>query len=156
MESNDSLDIPESLPIIWSQDERFDFARISRVFNHRRPSRYPLAVVNATSEDDVRNAIQLAKRLNCKVSVRSGGHSWAAWSVRKNAILIDLGQLNAISLDDGTGIVKVGPATTGQKLNVILEEKGRMFNGPHCPSVGLGGFLYGFQCKTLITVYKEG
>src|SRR5271170_6870041 len=138
MERNKKSDI--SIPIIWPEDKGFECARISRVFNHRRPSRFPLAVVTVSSEEDVKAAITLAKRLDSQVSIRSGGHSWAAWSVRDNAVLIDLVQLNSISYDDSTAIVTVGPATTGERLNSFLNTKGRMFNGPHCPSVGLGGF----------------
>ena len=139
MEKNKNPDI--SIPIIWPEDKGFEHARISRVFNHRRPSRFPLAAVTVSSEEDVKEAIRLAKRLDSQVSIRSGGHSWAAWSVRDNAVLIDLVQLNSISYDDSTAIVTVGPATTGERLNSFLNTKGRMFNGPHCPSVGLGGFL---------------
>lgn len=131
----------ETLPIVWPQDESFEVSRIGRVFNHRRPARYPVAVVKASSEDDVKSAIQTAKKLSCKVSVRSGGHSWAAWSVRDNAVLIDLADFNSMSFDDATGIIKIGPAVTGENLNSFLATKQRMFNGPHCPTVGLGGFL---------------
>jgi FAD/FMN-containing dehydrogenase len=63
--------------------------------------------------------------------------------VRDNAILLDLGHVNAIhGWDDKTGIIKVGPACTGERLNGFLMERGRMFNGGHCPTVGVGGFLY--------------
>jgi FAD/FMN-containing dehydrogenase len=141
--SMNSVQVPDGLPIVWSSDENFEQARVGRVFNHRRPMRSPLAVINATSEQHVQQAIQIAKELNCQISIRSGGHSWAAWSVRDNAILIDLGELNAINeYNETTGIVKVGPATTGEKLNGFLGTMGRMFNGGHCPTVGVGGFLY--------------
>jgi FAD/FMN-containing dehydrogenase len=138
-----AVEVSEGFPIVWAKDEQFEEARVGRVFNHRRPSRYPLGVVSARSEKDVIEAVQLAKKLDCKISVRSGGHSWAAWSVRDNAILIDLARINNIEYDEKTGVVKVGPATTGEKLNKFLEPYGRMFNGGHCPTVGVGGFLYG-------------
>lgn len=76
-----------------------------------------------------------------RVSVRSGGHSWAAWSVRDNAILIGLGSYRQIDLDETTGVVRVSPSTTGTQLNTLLKEKGLKFPGGHCPDVGLGGFL---------------
>ena len=142
MEAQSRIDVTKGFPIIWPQDERFDRALGSRIFNHRRPSRNPVAIVNAASEDEVKKAVKLSKELNCKVSVRSGGHSWAAWSVRDNAILIDLGELDTLSFNDATGIVKVAPAVTAERLNSFLSAKDRMFNGPHCPTVGLGGFLY--------------
>ena len=135
------MDRSNDMPIIWADDEGFDEAVFGRVFNHRRPVRRPLAVVNAAAVEHVRNAVKLANELNCKVAIRSGGHSWAAWSVRDSSVLIDLGDLKAITFDEETGIVKVAPATTAESLDLFLAEKGRIFPGPHCPSVGLGGFL---------------
>jgi FAD/FMN-containing dehydrogenase len=142
--SPNSIRVPDGLPIVWANDEHFEQARIGRVFNHRRPARSPLAVINATNQHHVQQAIQIAKELTCQISIRSGGHSWAAWSIRDNAILLDLGKLNSIDeYDETTGIIKVGPATTWEKLNAFLGTKGRMFNGGHCPTVGVAGFLYG-------------
>ena len=63
------------------------------------------------------------------MSVRSGGHSWAAWSVRDHAVLIDLGNLRQIELNADTGIVSVSPSTTGSMLNEFLSQRGLMFGG---------------------------
>lgn len=149
-----SLEVPTDLPIIWresSDKENYENARIGRVFNQRRPTRYPIAVVEAQSEGHIVDAVRLAKNLQCKVSVRSGGHSWAAWSVRDNAILIDMGKWSYMALDEEAGIVSVSPSTTGRMLNGYLSEHGYMFPGGHCPDVGLGGFLLqggmGWNCK---------
>lgn len=132
---------PQDFPIIWAKDEDFESSRLARVFNNRHPTRHPIAVVHAASENDVLVAVDLAKKLDCKISVRSGGHSFPVWSVRENAILIDLGRMNSIEYDSND-IVKVGPATTGEDLNKFLAPKGRMFNCAHHPTVGLGGFLF--------------
>src|ERR1700710_597212 len=143
-----------NLPILWrnsAEEERYENARIGRVFNQRRPKRYPIAVVEAESEEHIVHAVKLANVLQCKISVRSGGHSWAAWSVRDNAILLDLGNWQHISLDENTQTVTVSPSTTGHMLNVFLSKYGYMFPGGHCPDVGLGGFLLqggmGWNCK---------
>jgi FAD/FMN-containing dehydrogenase len=144
----------KTLPITWksnSTKEEYERARVGRVFNHRRPDRYPVAVVEAEKEEHIVQAVQIAQQRNLRVSVRSGGHSWAAWSVRDNAILIDLGNYKQIDLDEATGIVTVSPSTTGVQLNTLLREKGLMFPGGHCPDVGLGGFLLqggmGWVCR---------
>lgn len=137
--------------VIWQDSPDYERARIGRVFNHRRPDRYPHGVIEATKTQDIVNAVQLAREKNLRVSIRSGGHSWAAWSVRDDAILIDLGKLNCIEYDEATKMVNVSPSTTGRMLNGFLEPKGRMFGGGHCPDVGLGGFLLqggmGWNCK---------
>lgn len=124
-------------------DEDFDEACFGRVFNARRPSdRSPAAVLRAATEQDVVEGVRLALERGWQVAVRSGGHSWAAWSVRTDALLIDLGDLREMTYDDTTGIVTATPSVKGgDELNPFLGEFGRFFNGGHCPSVGIGGFL---------------
>lgn len=70
-----------SASVIWKDSPKYEEARVGRVFNQRRPDRYPRAVVEATSVKDIVDAVLLARELNVRVSVRSGGHSWAAVSV---------------------------------------------------------------------------
>ncbi|KAI0973276.1 FAD binding domain protein [Xylaria arbuscula] len=134
------------------EDHTFREAVWGRVFNRRRDtSRVPSAVVEASTTAHVRDAVELARRLRCRVSVRSGGHSWAAWSVRRDAVLLDLGGLEHMAFDEGTGVVVCSPSATGEMLNRFLSTEGRMFAGGHCPDVGLGGFLLqggmGWNCK---------
>ena len=147
------MDAP-ALPIIWkesSDENRYENERVHRIFNAIRPKRYPKAIVKATHHSHVQEAVKLANELQCRVSIRSGGHSWAAWSIRDDAILIDLGGLKEIEVDEDEGIVKASPSTTGVVLNDILRPKGLMFGGGHCPDVGIGGFLLqggmGWNCK---------
>ncbi|KAJ4258817.1 hypothetical protein NW762_007904 [Fusarium torreyae] len=155
--------LPPSFPIIWRDDVSWERARVGRVFNHRRPSRQPLAVVEATREDHIVEAVRLANALGTRVSVRSGGHSWAAWSVREGAILVDLGKYHEFLLDESTGVLQASPSMTGRMVNKLLSSRGRMFPGGHCPEVALGGFLlqggmgwncknWGFACEKLVAV----
>jgi FAD/FMN-containing dehydrogenase len=167
-----------SQPTILHRDttdpQVFQSAVWGRVFNARRDtSRIPLAVVKARTTADIVSAVQLAQKENCRVSVRSGGHSWAGWSVRSDAVLVDLGDLDFVddgkdkpewAVDGGRGggrgrieydekskVVSCPASTTGRMLNGYLKAKGRMFAGGHCPDVGLGGFLLqggmGWNCK---------
>ena len=55
----------------------YEQARVGRVFNARRPDRFPAAVLLAADEDDVIAGVRLAAERGWTVSVRSGGHSWA-------------------------------------------------------------------------------
>lgn len=123
-------------------DKGYEAARLNRVFNKKAPERYPEAVFFPENEDDVVEAVLFAKANNYKIAIRSGGHSWAVWSVRDKGILLDLQHLNHMLYDEETQIASAGPATKGgAELNPFLIEKGRFFNGGHCPTVGLGGFL---------------
>jgi FAD/FMN-containing dehydrogenase len=123
-------------------EDGFEDARTDRIFNRRLTDRQPAAVVRAESADDVVDAVRLARKRGWQVAVRSGGHSWAQWSVRTDALVIDLGGLREMSYDDATGIVSASPSTKGgAELAPYLAERGRFFPGGHCPTVGLGGFL---------------
>jgi len=148
------------LPVIWHDDDpsTYDEARVGRVFNQRRPKRYPVGVVQASSEKHIIDAVKLAKQRGCRVSVRSGGHSWAAWSVREGAILIDLGKYHSLEFDEAEMVVRASPSTTGRVLNGMLLSKGYMFPGGHCPDVGIGGFLLqggmGWNCRVSSMLYN--
>ncbi|KAI2814201.1 CAZyme family AA7 [Aspergillus niger] len=138
---------------VWTLgDSVYEEARVGRVFNHRRPQRFPLAVVKATSTSDIIKAVKLAAEKKCRVAIRSGGHSWAAWSVRDESILIDLGNYKHLEVDAENRIAKATPSMTGKELNgTLIKEYGLMFPGGHCPDVGLGGFLLqggmGWNCR---------
>lgn len=163
---------PADLPILYRDStpkDEFLAAVWSRNHNHRRATstRIPRAIVHATHPSHVSAAVKLAAALGVRVSVRSGGHSWAGWSVRDDAVLVDLGALpggkHAPTTDPGTGesagieydartrIVAAPPSATGRMVNGVLAGRGRMFAGGHCPDVGLGGFLLqggmGWNCK---------
>lgn len=169
--------VASSLPILWRDDEvnkstadgkpsqEFLSSAWSHQFNLRRDvsTRVPRAVVHATQPSHVVEAVKLAQSLGVRVSVRSGGHSWAGWGVRDDAILIDLGALpggkhfqasylgEGLEYDERTKIIAVPPSSSGRVVNTFLETKGRMFAGGHCSDVGLGGFLLqggmGWNCK---------
>ena len=137
----------------WRSGETdFEEAAISRVFNHRRPSRRPAAVLRAAHAADVAAGVRLAAAEGWKVAVRSGGHSWAAWSLREDTLLIDLALLTAMSYDPASGVVAVGPAVRGgSDLDPYLAGYGRFFAVGHVPTMALGGFLLqggiGWNCR---------
>lgn len=133
-------------------DPGFEGAAVSRIFNQRRPPRQPAVVLRAADPADVAAGIRLARDEGLRVAVRAGGHSWAAWSLRGDTLLIDLAAFTQMSWDDATGTVTAGPAARGGlDLDPFLERQGRFFAGGHCPTVGLGGFLLqggmGWNCR---------
>ena len=133
-------------------DAEFADAAVSRIFNQRRPSRRPAAVLRPADVADVAAGVRLAAAEGLRVAVRAGGHSWAAWSLREDTLLIDLAAFTGMDYDEKTGIVTVGPAVRGGlDLDPFLAGHGRFFAGGHCPTVGLGGFLLqggmGWNCR---------
>ncbi|KAJ6119395.1 hypothetical protein N7523_003675 [Penicillium sp. IBT 18751x] len=135
------------LAIIWRDQAHpatYEEARTRNLFNAQSPRRFPIAVVLVQNTSDIVRTVKLAIEKGCRISVRAGGHSYAGWSVRDDAILVDLGGLSKDPIfDDNTGIVRVTPNTTGQELASYLAGRNRFFTVGHCPGVGLGGFLLG-------------
>ncbi len=128
--------------IYYRGEDGYEEARVGRVFNHRRPDRFPVAVFFPEDENDVISAVKLANTEGYKIALRAGGHSWAAWSVRDEGILLDLKHFNKIKYNKKTRVAQVQPAVKGGlELNPFLKEYGRFFCGGHCPTVGVGGFL---------------
>jgi hypothetical protein len=145
-------------------DAGYEEARVGRVFNARKPKRFPEMVLFPEDEADVIAAVKLANERGWKIAIRAGGHSWAAWSVRDQGMLLDLSRLQEIELDPITNIVRVSPAIKGgEQLAPFLESHGLMFAGGHCPTVGIGGFLlqggmgwncrgWGWACESIVAI----
>ena len=120
----------------------YDAARVQPLFNARHPLRYPAAVLLAAGEDDVVAGVRYARERGWKVAVRSGGHAWSAWSVRDDALLIDLSSLREMTVDVSTCTATVSPAVRGgAEFGPFLRAHGMTFPGGHCSTVGLGGYL---------------
>jgi FAD/FMN-containing dehydrogenase len=150
--------------IVHRGDARLRTAAVDAVFNARKPDREPAAVLFAQSEQDVVEGVALARERGWQVSVRSGGHSWAGWSVRDDALLIDLERLHDMTYDETSGVATATPGVKGGlELTPFLARHGRMFTGGHCESVGLGGFLlqggqgwnsrrWGWGCENVVGI----
>jgi FAD/FMN-containing dehydrogenase len=135
-----------------SGDTGFEEAAVARLFNARRPARRPSAVLRAADATDVVAGVRLAAAEGWTVAVRAGGHSWDAWSLREDALLIDLARFTGMSYDPAGHVVTAGPAVRGGlDLDPYLARHGRFFPVGHAPTVGLGGFLLqggiGWNCR---------
>lgn len=89
----------------------FDAAVLGTNFNAREPGRRPAVVVQANDVLDVIAAVRRAGR-GRKVSICSGGHSWAQNHIREDGLLIDVSRLNAITVDRIARTIRSGRART--------------------------------------------
>ena len=142
----------------------YEVARTGALFNARHPSRYPVAILEAATEGDVVAGVRLAKERGWRVAVRAGGHAWAGWSVRDEALLIDLAGLREMTVDVDNLTATATPAMRGgQEFSPFLRQHGLVFPGGHCSTVGLGGYLlqggqgwnsrqWGWGCENVLGV----
>ena len=145
-------------------EDGYEEARIGRIWHRNRPDRYPAAILMASTENDLVEAVRLACEQGWSVAVRSGGHSFPVWSVRDSGLMIDLGHFKEMSYDPDTHIVSATPSIQGgDELNPYLKKFGRFFAAGGCPSVGLGGFLiqggmgwnfrgWGYSCEQVVAI----
>jgi FAD/FMN-containing dehydrogenase len=145
-------------------DDGYEQARVGRIFNGRRPDQFPAAVLEAASEADVVLGVRYAIERGWQVRARAGGHSWAAWSLQTDTLLIDLGRLRSIELAADRKTARVNPAVQGNtELAPFLSAHGVGFPGGHCPTVGVGGFVlqggqgwngrvWGWACENIMAI----
>lgn len=94
----------------------YEAARRGTVWHRRVPDRYPEVIVQAVSADDIVSAIRYATVNGHKVSVVSGGHSFAASHLRDGAVLLDVSRIDHASIDADKGRAVVGPGKGGSVL----------------------------------------
>ncbi len=144
-------------------DDGYEQARRATVWNQRVPERYPEVIVQAVDADDIIGAIRYAKDNGHRVSIRSGGHSWAANHLRDGAVLLDVSRIDHARIDADKRLAVVGPGKGGSVLIADLEAQGLFFPGGHCRGVCVGGYLlqggygwnsrvYGPACESVLGV----
>ena len=129
--------------IIKRQDGDYELWRQSMVWKLSKPDRYPDLMVQATSEEDVIAAVKYAAKNGLRVAVHNSGHNSSRSSVRDGGMLIDVSAMSNTTIDGKNQIAAIQPCVrSAQLLNAALE-KGLSFPVPHCPSLGMSGFLMG-------------
>lgn len=110
----------------------------------------PCTVVFCNSTDDVINAVKYAATYNITPAVRSGRHSYMAYSVLSSSLVIDVSQLSEIT-DLGQGTIKFGAGVRLIEAYDFASRLNLIFPGGTCPNVGLSGFVlgggYGFWAR---------
>jgi FAD/FMN-containing dehydrogenase len=148
---------------LWRGDADYEAARRRMVWNQRIPDRFPEVIVTATSDADVIEAVKLARSRGLRISVRAGGHSWIATSLRDGGMLIDLSQLNGVTVEAASRMATVQPAIKNTEVVAALEQHGLAFPAGHCPTVAVGGYLlaggqgwnqgtWGIACKNVMAI----
>ncbi|OMC55611.1 oxidoreductase [Mycobacterium sp. IS-836] len=132
-------------------DDGYEAARRGTVWNQRVPERYPEVIVVAAGVDDVVGALRYARANGLKVSIRSGGHSWAANHLRDGSLLLDMKGVDHATIDADKATAVVGPGKGGSVLMSELEAQNLFFPAGHCKGVCVGGYLlqggYGWNSR---------
>lgn len=121
-------------------DAGYDTAKLA--YNPLFDGHVPGAVAQVNSVADVQECVRAAAASHTVIAGRSGGHSYAGYSVPTNGLVVDLGRLNGVRAhSDGTAVVGAG-ARLGDVYE-RLAKAGRAIGGGSCPTVGISGLTLG-------------
>ena len=116
--------------VLGASDAGFDEARsLWNVRFDRRPD----LIVRCSTGGDVKAAVDHARESGMRLAVKGGGHSYAANSVGNGGLLIDLSQMNAVSVDSGARTVIVEGGVTCADVDPATQVHGLATPTPTAP-----------------------
>src|ERR1019366_1042044 len=103
----------------------------------------PAVVVKCATDGDVAATIRFARELGVQLSVRSGGASPGGYSSNNGGVMLHLGFLDSIEVDQLAMTATVGTGVILQELYERLGPTGLMVPVGECLNVGIGGITLG-------------
>ena len=126
--------------IVFPDDPCYEIAR--RDYNTRF-SKYPLAIVYCQETQDVINAVKWTRENCISLRARSGGHSYEAFSILNDGIVIDVSEMDKVILDKTNMEAAIGAGATLLPIYECLWDRGVTIPGGTCPTVGIAGLALG-------------
>jgi hypothetical protein len=138
--SLDELRRTLSGPVITPEDADYDEAR--KVWNGDIDRR-PAAIAKCRNVADVRAAVGFARKERLPIAVRSGGHSFPGHSVADGALVVDLRQINQVSLDAANRRVTVGGGAVWSEVDAVTVPHRLAVTGGHVTHTGVAALTLG-------------
>jgi hypothetical protein len=142
--------------LLFSQHAEFQWR--GRAANSRYDHKIPALIARPASSLDVQQLVRFISRFALPFAIRGGGHSYTGLS-STSGVLIDLGLLNQISLEQE--IASIGAGATLGNVYAALGQWQRSIPAGSCAGVGIAGLvqggglgiadrLYGLTCDALL------
>ncbi len=144
--------------IVTPNDEDYEQARTINTLNNPK---FPKIIVFCQNKRDVLNALNWVKENNMPFRVRSGRHNYENFSLVDGGLVIDVSEMNTVSVDCKSMTAKIQAGADLGKVYNILWENGTTIPAGTESSVGLVGLtlgggigmlsrLYGLTCDNLL------
>jgi FAD/FMN-containing dehydrogenase len=108
-----------------------------------RFDRRPAAIIRCREADDVKAAVDFARRRGLRLAVKGGGHSNAGHSTIEDGLLIDLSLMKGVEVDPRSKTARVQPGVKWGEFNPVAEKHGLATPGGTVSTVGVSGFTLG-------------
>ncbi|KAI0138591.1 6-hydroxy-D-nicotine oxidase [Hypoxylon sp. NC0597] len=101
--------------------------------------------VRPRTAEEVAITLEAIRETGSQFVIRSGGHNCNPniSSIDSSGVVVDLRDLNSISIDKSSGMAHIGPGCTWGQVYTFLEDYGRTTTGGRQKDVGAGGFILG-------------
>jgi FAD/FMN-containing dehydrogenase len=97
--------------------------------------------VRCATVQDVQQTLAFARTHQLPLVPRCGGHGYAGYSTSEGGIVLELGQMNSITLGEGTAVVGAGAKLV--EVYDQLTAEGVAIPAGSCLSVGIAGLTQG-------------
>lgn len=126
--------------IVTSADPEYDEAR--KGWNDCYQS-HPREIVFCRDAAEVAAALSRCRTQQLAFRVRSGGHSLEGYSAVDDGVVIDLSEMNSLTLNEDASQVILGPGARLGEVYATLFARGVTIPGGTCPRVAVGGLALG-------------
>ncbi|WP_037305058.1 FAD-binding oxidoreductase [Amycolatopsis orientalis] len=137
-------------PLFRPGEPGYDEARLGffSLYDHRLPA----GIAVCANEDDVRRCVDFAARHHVPIAARSGGHSYAGYSIVDRGLIVDLSRLSSVEILPG-GRAAIGAGAVLGQVYEALAAAGRALPAGSCPAVGIAGLTLGGGIGVLARKY---
>ena len=126
--------------IILPSDAEYEKARL--VFSGEIDRR-PGAIVRVANTRDVQKTIAFTRDNNLEMTIRSGGHSGAGFSIIDDGIMLDLRDMRNLKIDENEKTAWVETGLTSIEVTNELDKHNLVLGFGDTGSVGVGGITLG-------------
>ncbi len=105
--------------------------------------RRPALIARCRSAEDVRLAVELARRHRLLVAVRGGGHNVAGSAVCDGGLMIDLSPMRRVTVDERSRTATVEPGATLGEVDAATQEYGLAVPTGINSTTGIAGLTLG-------------
>ena len=127
-------------PVMLTGHPQYDEAR--KLWNGMHDRR-PALIARCLSSSDVAHAVTFAHERRLLTAVRGGGHSWPGHSVCDRGLVIDLSQMNGVSVDPATRRARAQGGALLSGLDTAALEHGLATTTGVVSHTGVGGYTLG-------------
>lgn len=105
--------------------------------------RRPAAILRPRDTAGVQAAVRLARETGVPFAIRSGGHSVAGFSSVEDGIVLDLRNLNAVTVDPERRTARAQGGVNWAGFDAVTQEHGLAVTGGRVTTTGVVGFTTG-------------